>query len=405
MTAVKKVLLISNYFHFKQEKASNRYRELACVLSEEKDIQVEVITSKFYQRTYEHRKNFDELTAGVPFKATFVDEMGYKKSICIKRLLSSRHFARSVMRYLKTQPKPDLIYQVVPTLDVAKAVGKYAKKNNIPFVIDVQDLWPEAFKMAINIPVLSDVAFFPLKCIANSIYKSADGVCAVSDTYVERVLSVNKKCQSGTGVYIGINLAVFDENAAKESSLKPQELKTDRVKLAYCGSLSKSYNIKLVIDALALLKNPPLFVVIGDGNDKAEFEAYAKEKKVDAIFTGFVEYADMCNLLCSCDIAVNPIVGTSVASIINKHGDYAASGKPVLNTQTSKEYCKLVEDYEMGFNCLSEKPEELAEKIKILAENEELREKMGQGARRCAEEKFDRAKTYKKLVNKIKGLL
>ena len=82
-----------------------------------------------------------------------------------------------------------------------------------------------------------------------------------------------------------------------------------------------------------------------------------------------------------------------------------ASGKPVLNTQTSKEYCKLVEDYEMGFNCLSEKPEELAEKIKILAENEELREKMGQGARRCAEEKFDRAKTYKKLVNKIKGLL
>ena len=43
------------------------------------DIEVEVITSKFYQRTYEHRTNFDELIKDIPFKATFIDELGYKK--------------------------------------------------------------------------------------------------------------------------------------------------------------------------------------------------------------------------------------------------------------------------------------------------------------------------------------
>ena len=178
---MKKICLISNYFHFASEKSSNRYRELAELLSKEKDFEVEVITSKFYQRTYEYRTNFDELTKDIPFKATFVDESGYHSSISLARIKSQYEFGKNVIKYLKTVPKPDLIYQVAPTLEAADFVGKYANKNNIPFVLDVQDLWPEAFKMAINIPVLSDILFLPFTIRANSAYKRADAVCAVSE--------------------------------------------------------------------------------------------------------------------------------------------------------------------------------------------------------------------------------
>lgn len=397
---MKRVYLISNYFHFKQEKSSNRYRELAEMLSSLEDVEVTVITSKFYQRSYKHRTNFDELTKDIPFKAVFTDELGYDKSICLKRLVSSKSFANSVMKYLKSAPRPDLIYQVVPTLDVASKVSRFANKNNIPLVVDVQDLWPEAFKMAIDIPVVSDIAFLPMKLQANGIYKRADRVCAVSETYVERVLSVNKKCSSGQAVFIGINLKNFDKYAAENKVEK-----SDRLRLAYCGSLSKSYNIKMVIDALSMMKNPPELICMGDGNDRQYLENYAKEKGVDAVFTGFIEYSKMCGMLCSCDITVNPILGKSVASIINKHGDYAASGLPVLNTQESAEYKKLVTDYNMGFNCKSDDAESLAEKIEILCSDAQLREEMGKNARRCAEEKFDRAHTYLKLVDTVRALL
>ena len=104
-------------------------------------------------------------------------------------------------------------------------------------------------------------------------------------------------------------------------------------------------------------------------------------------------------------MTVNPILGTSVASIINKHGDYAACGLPVLNTQDSAEYCRLIEDYGMGFNCVKSGPKDLAEKIQLLADNAALRKEMGANARKCAEEKFDRAKTYRKLVEVVRGLL
>ena len=393
---MKNVVLITNYFHFKSEKESNRYRELAYMIAKEKDINLEVITSKFYQRTKTFRANLDELKKEVPFKVSFVDEPGYKKNISLKRLRTSKVFGKNVIKYLKSIKKPDVIYQVVPTLDVANYVGKWANKNQIPFIIDVQDLWPEAYKMAINIPFISDILFYPILKKANAIYKRADAVCAVSKSYVNRVLSVNKKVHEGHPVYIGINLEKFDSNIKHEKVIKDS-----RIKLAYCGSLEKSYDIKLVIDALASLKNPPLFVVIGDGSMKKEFEEYAAQKKVDVIFTGYVQYSEMCDLLCSCDITVNPIIGESVATIINKHGDYCACGLPVLNTQKSEEYENLVDSYQMGFNCHSEK--ELSEKIQLLIDNPQLRKSMGVNARRCAEEKFDRNKTYTELVGCIKN--
>lgn len=59
------------------------------------------------------------------------------------------------------------------------------QKNKIPLIIDIQDLWPEAFKMAFNIPIISDILFAPMMRQANNIYSRADVIMAVSDTYVK----------------------------------------------------------------------------------------------------------------------------------------------------------------------------------------------------------------------------
>jgi len=98
---------------------------------------------------------------------------------------------------------------------------------------------------------------------------------------------------------------------------------------------------------------------------------------------------------------VNPIVKGTAASIINKHADYAASGLPLLNTQEIDEYCKLVKQYNMGYNCKNGDFIDLASKLSVFMENEVLRLEMGKNARICAEDKFDREKTYKTLIQLI----
>lgn len=111
----------------------------------------------------------------------------------------------------------------------------------------------------------------------------------------------------------------------------------------------------------------------------------------------------MVSILVECDIAVNPISHGAAQSIINKHGDYAAAGLPVLNTQESEEYRDLVCKYGIGINCNNADAEDLADKILILYYNEELRKIMGKNSRKLAENKFDRAVTYRDIF-KLLGI-
>ena len=55
----------------------------------------------------------------------------------------------------------------------------------------------------------------------------------------------------------------------------------------------------------------------------------------------------------------------------------------------------------MGFNCENGNPEDLADKLERLVNDEALRNRMSKCARRCAEERFDRRHTYQKLVKTV----
>ncbi len=395
---MKDVVIIANFCRDFSKNDNGRFMYIAKQLSRNDDVKVEIITSSF---SHGNKKQKKPLKIQWPFKITFLAEPSYSKNVCFKRFYSHKVWGDNVKAYLEQRKKPDVIYCAVPSLTAASNAVDYCRENNVKFIIDVQDLWPEAFRMAFNIPVLSDLVFYPFKRLADKIYSNADAVVGVSESYVSRALSVNKKCHNGIAVFLGTDLSIFDANARLNAVVKNAK----ELWLGYCGTLGTSYDIKTVIDALVLLKKKqvtvPKFIVMGDGPKKIEFEKYAITKGVDAIFTGRLAYDKMCGLLKSCDIVVNPIVGNSVATIINKHADYAASGLPILNTQLSSEYRNLVDEYKMGFNCNNKDPEDLEQKIAVLIQNNELRIAYGKNARKCAEEKFDRKNSYRKIIEAI----
>ena len=127
------------------------------------------------------------------------------------------------------------------------------------------------------------------------------------------------------------------------------------------------------------------------------------DKKIPCEFTGMLDYSEMVSKLIQCDIAVNPIAKGAAGSIINKVGDYAAAGLPVINTQECQEYRDLITNYSAGINCENGNPEDIAEKILFLFQNENNRREMGRNNRVLAEEKFDRGKTYPTLIAAILG--
>ena len=57
----------------------------------------------------------------------------------------------------------------------------------------------------------------------------------------------------------------------------------------------------------------------------------------------------------------------------------------------------------MGLNCNNEDAHDMADKLEQLVRDEDMRLEMGKNARRCAEERFDRANSYKEINDSIVG--
>lgn len=398
-----RVALICNYWHFECEKSSSRYRTLV-ELFVEHGFDVTLITSDFYHQSKKHREFSDDFLNSFEYKVRLVHEKGYKKNISFKRLSSHKSFAKNVVKYLQTDHNYDVIYCPVPSLSLGKSVVKYAHKMNIPVVIDLQDLWPEAFKMAINIPLLSNILFYPMKRRANWIYSHADGLVAVSNEYMQRMLDVRKdKFVPHVVAYLGNEFQII-ENIRQKITIK----KNNEFVIGYAGALGHSYDIDSVIKAVKILKDEGLkdirFDVYGDGVLKSKFEDLAQKLDVNVLFKGFKPFNEIIHDLLSCDVVVNPIVKKSSSSIINKVADYAAIGKPVVNSSPNKEYASLVEKYQVGLTVPSEDSVAIAKALKMLYENEELRFQMGDNHVKLAKELFDRKKTYLDIIKLVKEI-
>lgn len=398
-----KIIIIANFTRALDGERENRFSFLADAFAQ-RGHEVELVITDFYHGTKQRRQepHYEEY----PFKITMCHEPGYKKNVSPQRLYSHFIWGRNVLKHLKKSSMPDVVYAAVPSLTAAAKAAAYCRKNRIKFVTDVQDLWPEAFQMAVPNKVLQK-AFFPMRWLANRSYREADLAVAVSETYVKRTLLVNRKGAKGLSVFLGNNGELFDSGVGKYKI----EREGNEVILCYIGTMSESYDIPCVLDALKIIKEerlspvPIRFVLIGDGSLKERFEEYAVSVYPEAEFLGRKAYVEMAGLLSSCDIAINPIVKGSVASIINKVGDYALAGIPVINTQESLEYRALVEEYKCGINCGCGDSKAVAEAIVKLASDAALRETMGKASRKLADEKFDRRKTYGKILDAVEALV
>ncbi|MBQ6420773.1 MAG: glycosyltransferase family 4 protein [Clostridia bacterium] len=339
-------------------------------------------------------------------KLTLLHEWGYKRNVEPRRILSLAGLSRRMGRYLKTA-EYDLIYALVPDNRLAYVAGKRAKARGVPFVVDVEDLWPEAMRMVFDVPVVSDLIFSYFTFFAKRVYRLADAVVGSSETYADEPLKYGVKPEKRAVVYVGCDLAEFDRGAAKYAgeTQKPE----GAFRVSYAGTLGTSYDLKTLLDAVTLLHRRGLTqivpVIMGDGPDRAALEKHARETGVPAVFTGYLPRERMAAMLCAGDLTVNSLIAKASQSIVSKIGDYLAAGVPMVNTGLDPEFCRKTEADGFGVNVKPEDAEALADAIETLYRDPERRAEMGRAARNIAETQFDREKTYERIVALAEELL
>ena len=402
----KKIAVISMGVKLNGEKGYSRFRYIGDFLSDA-GYQVDLITTTF-QHWEKAQRDIDAIKKeAYKFKLKFIYEPGYRKNIDPRRIWSHHIAAKNLTKLLEAEGDYDLIYCEIPPNDVALAAAEYAKKKGIPFVPDVNDLWPEAMRMVLDIPVVSDILFYPLKKDAEKVYSLVSGIIGTSDEYRDRPLKNQKLDVPRKTVYVGNEIAEFDKGV---ETYGPQIRKPEgEFWVSYAGTIGTSYDIRTMVLAGKELLDREMdqikIKILGGGPLKEELENLAKEKGCANVeFVGYAPYQKMAAYLAKSDILVNSFVKKAPQSIVTKIGDYLAAGKPMINTCMSPEFRQKVETDGFGINILPEDVKILTDAIMDLYKDREGCRIMGEKARKIAEEQFDRPESYKKIIEMIEEL-
>lgn len=386
-------------------KGATRYVYLATLLHE-RGYEVDFITSGF-QHWEKRQRDVEHFDAGTDaYTIQFIAEPSYPKNMCPQRIWAHHVVSKRVAEYFEQHHDYDLIYCQIPPNDVAREIGKAAKKFDIPFIVDVNDLWPEAFRVAFDVPVLSDIVFSPFYRQAKSVYQLADAVVGTSEEYRERGMRDARPGIPSETVYVGNQLCEFDAGVAANAAAidKP----AGEVWVSYAGTLSACYDLETLVSAIAeVQKTHPEVVlqILGDGSERENLKEAVAKTGAKAVFHGYLPYDQMAAWLSKSDITVNSLVEKAAQSIVTKIGDYLAAAKPMVNTSCSAEFRAKVEDDGFGVNAMPGRPGEMAQALIELIEDEPRRAEMGHAARHIAEDQFDRPHSYMKTVRLIEGLI
>lgn len=451
-----------------ETRGYTRFRFLSELLVRE-GFEVDLITSSFQHWDKAHRDTSKACYQGLPYNIVFIDEPGYRKNLDLARIRSHHAASKRLRAHFEERFVSgrgyDLVYAEIPPNDVARVCAEAASAHGVPFVADINDLWPEAMRMVANVPVLCDVAFYPFARDARRVYELLSGAVGTSDEYAARPAKDRDRPYPKATVYVGNDLAAFDAGAAQHAGevAKP----AGELWVTYAGTLGASYDVATLVQAAALLEArrteqlgegggavgqacgqaaagggsvagvtaagqaatdaaashpgdtaanaapisaapalPPIRIkVLGDGPDRDKLEALAAELGAPADFLGYTDYPLMAAYLCASDIVVNSLVKAAAQSIVTKIGDYLASGKPMINTGSSPEFCAKVASDGFGLNVEAEDARALADAIAKLAHSATMRKAMGAKGRAVAEREFDQPRSYQAIVNLIRNLL
>ena len=389
-----------------ETRGYTRFRFLAEFLAQ-KGYKVDLITSSFQHWDKAQRDVDSPQYKDLPYRVVFIWEPGYTRNLDIRRIYSHSVAARTVREYFAQRASEyALIYSEIPPNDVALACAQAARDAGIPYVADINDLWPEAMRMVVDVPVISDIAFHGFSRDAHEVYNLLSGAVGTSDEYAARPAADRAKPYPHVTCYVGNELAEFDAGVAAHA--EQVEKPAGEFWVTYAGTLGASYDLSTTIRAAASLAQeyPGLRVkVLGDGPDREKLEELAARLNAPVDFVGYTAYPLMAAYLTKSDVTLNSLVKDAPQSIVTKIGDYLAAGKPMINTGSSPEMRAKVDADGFGVNVVAEDVAELAGAIAALHDNPDACAVMGARARQVAENEFDRPQSYERIVGLIESLL
>lgn len=284
---------------------------------------------------------------------------------------------------------------------------KLSKKQKIPLLFWVLDLWPESLSSAggINNPLI----IRPQIRMVQKVYNQCSKILISSKGFEKSI------CEKGNYkdklVYFpnwaedvkGESPSYFDINKIEPFASKKEE---DFI-LLFAGNIGEAQNLDAVLKAANLLKEEKRikFVFVGDGRRKESLELFVKENELQrtVFFVGRYPIQTMPVFMNAADVLIFSLKDQLCFNLTvpAKVQFYMSQGKPIL-AMINGDGAELIKESNCGFCVDAGNFTVFSEAIKTLSKMDKMKLHMlGENGKRFYEENFSK----RQRINQLKILL
>lgn len=294
----------------------------------------------------------------------------------LARLLSYLSFMCTALIASLIIRKPDVIYAYHPQITMGILAWSVRLVRQTPFIIDIQDLWPDALVATGSIRY--GLVYRLIERVCNFIYKKSDHIVVLSKGYMRTLIQRGVPSQKISVVY---NWNSGDERITNESDdnlfSRANEYEN---KFVYAGNLGAAQSLKSVITAFSQLQDSSVcLIIIGAGVEGDELADFTKSINGENIFfLGYIQSNMIQQYLTAADVLVvhlkdEPLFKITIPSKIQA---YLYAGKPILMA-VGGESNAIIEDAGAGIGVLPGNVRSIMNGIQLLVERRSEWEEMG----------------------------
>lgn len=292
----------------------------------------------------------------------------------------------------------DVVFATSTPLTIALPAVYAARKNRIPMVFEVRDLWPE-----LPIAVGALKGFLPVtgaRWLERFAYRNAARIVALSPGMKDGVVAAGYPSERVSVIPNSSDLDLFDVGPeAGEAVRQRYDWLGKRPLVVYAGTMGLINGVDYLARVAAVAQNidPDVrFLVIGSGKQESQVRQVAQELGVferNFFMLGNVPKREMPGWLSAASIATSLFVDLKEmwANSANKFFDALAAGRPIAINYGGWQ-ADLIRETGAGLVLDPNDVEGAAEDLVRVVRNETWLRDAGAAARALARERFDRDK-------------
>jgi colanic acid biosynthesis glycosyl transferase WcaI len=373
--------------------------------------QVTVVTAFPYHHGHQIEKGFRgrllqrDRHDSVDIIRTYLYVGGDKRNLARRLLAYATFNAVSTAAAIGTG-QHDVILAPSPPLTIGLSAFLIARARRIPYVYNVQDVYPDA---AVHLGLIRNrVAIDALRRLERFVYRQAAAVTVISNGFRAHVIRQGVPEHNVVSIPNGVDTDHLRPLSRHTALRERWELGSSFVAM-YAGNVGMAQGLDVLIDAAERLRRDRRmrFVVVGDGAARTRLEERAAHLGLNnVLFRPLQEWSETPQVYATSDVQIVALrPGAAAWSVPSKVYSAMAAGRAVAaSVDVGSDSWRLVDESRCGIVMPPGKPDLLADGLSQLADEPALCQGFGEQGRRVVVDRYTRqqsARAYERLFHRI----